>query len=52
MKVVIVVGIVTVVLFIVFMTWSLCVVSGRENDDEEQMKYLKGMKKKDDDVPM
>lgn len=51
MKVVIVVSIVTVVLFIVFMTWSLCVVSSGENDDEEQMKYLKGMKK-DNDVPM
>lgn len=52
MKAVIVVGIVIVVLLLTVMNWSLCVVSGRENDDEEQMKYLKGIKKKDDDVPM
>ena len=50
---VIVVGIVIVVFLIGVIDVSLCVVASRyDNDDEEQMKYLKGMKKKDDDVPM
>lgn len=53
MKVVIVISIVTVVLFIALVTWSLCAAAGRyDNDDEEQMKYLKEMRKKDNDVPM
>lgn len=52
MKALIVAGIIVVVFLVGLMTWSLCAAAGRQDDDDEQLRCMREMKNKDDDMPM